>query len=188
MKKYGHILMMVAVLAGLFAVSPLYGQCPMAGKGSCPSGDKGMAKMEMPKFTPEQEKQMMDLKTALLKETDPLKTDLKVKGMELMALWKDDNPDAKKIIAKVEEIGGLKLKLQEKMINHKLAMMKILTPEQKTMMKGMMGMGCDMGGGCGMMGGSGCCGKGMGGDKGMKGCCGGCGAEKGEEGCGGCGK
>ncbi len=175
MKKYGHMLMMVVILAGLFAATPLYGQCPMSGKAGCPSGDKGMAKVEMPKFTPEQDKQMMDLKAALLKETEPLKTDLKVKGMELMALWKDDNPDGKKIVAKVQEIGALKLKLQEKMIVHKLAMMKILTPEQKTMMKGMMGMGCggfdccDVGEKCGMMGGPGC-GKGMGGAGGCDGC------------------
>jgi len=175
MKKYGHMVMMVVILAGLFAATPLYGQCPMSGKAGCPGGDKGMANMEMPKFTPEQEKQMMEHKAALLKETEPLKTDLKVKGMELMALWKDDNPDAKKIIAKVQEIGALKLKLQEKMIVHKLGMMKILTPEQKSMMKGMMGMGCggfdccDVGEKCGMMGGPGC-GKGMGGAGGCDGC------------------
>ena len=68
----------------------------------------------------------------------------------------------------------IKLKLQEKMITHKLAMFKILTPEQKTMMKGMMGMGCsgfdgcDVGEKCGMMGGPGC---GKGGGK-MGGACG----------------
>lgn len=169
MKKYGPMLVIVAAV--LFIAAPLYGQCPGHGKGK---GDAAM------KFTPEQEKQMMEHKASLLKETEPLKTDLKVKGMELMALWKDENPDAGKILAKVKEIAALKLKLQEKMINHKLAMMKILTPEQRKMMKGMMGMGCggfdccDVGEKCGMMGGPGC-GKGMHGDK--------CG-----DGCGGCGK
>jgi Spy/CpxP family protein refolding chaperone len=164
--------------ASLLAANAAYAQCPMAGKAGCPSDNRGNADMEMPKFTPEQEKQMMDLKVTLIKETEPLQTEMKLKGMELMTLWKDDNPDAKKILAKVREVGEIKLKLQEKMINHKLAMLKILTPEQKTMMKGMMGMGCggfdccDVGEKCGMMGGPGC-GKGMGGSMG---------------GCGGCGK
>lgn len=185
MKKYGYILMTAVILAGLLVAAPLYGQCPMAGNRGMPSGNiKGVP---MPDFdlSAEQEKQMTDLKTAMIKETEPLKTDLKVKGIEFMELWKGDNPDAKKILAKVQEIGGLKLKLQEKMINHKLAMMKILTPEQKTMMKSMMGMGCaefdccDIGEKCGMMGGPGC-GKSM--------SCGMHGEKSGEGGCGGCGK
>lgn len=171
MKKYRPILLMVIIVTGLLMAAPLYGQCPEH------SGNKGAPVM---KFTPEQEKQMTDMKTTLLKETDPIKTELKVKSIELMTLWNDENPDGSKILAKVKEIGALKLKLQEKMINHKLAMMKILTPEQRKMMKGMMGMGggccncCDFGEKCGMMGGSGC-GKGMHGGKG-------------ETGCGGCGK
>ncbi len=179
MKKYGHILMTVVIVAGLIAAAPLYGQCPMAGNKSMPAGHVKGVPMPVMDLSAEQEKQMTNLKTAMIKETEPLKTDLKVKGMELMELWKDDNPDAKKILAKVQEINGLKLKLQEKMINHKLAMMKILTPEQKTMMKGMMGMGCggfdccDIGENCGMMGGMGCS-KGMG--------------SGGDSGCGGCGK
>ena len=176
MKKYGHILMTVVIVAGLLAATPLYGQCPMHGNKGMPAGNAKGVPMPAMDLSAEQQKQMTDLKTTMLKETEPLKTDLKIKGMELMELWKDDNPDARKILAKVQEIGGLKLKLQEKMITHKLAMMKILTPEQKTMMKGMMGMGCadfdccDIGENCGMMGGPGC-GKGMG----DAGGCGGCG-------------
>jgi Spy/CpxP family protein refolding chaperone len=172
-KKLSYALLTL-IAVSLLASGAAFAQCPMSGKGACPNEDKGNAGMEMPKFTPEQEKQMMDLKVTLIKETEPLKTEMKLKGMELMALWKEDNPDAKKILAKVREVGEIKIKLQEKMINHKLAMFKILTPEQKTMMKGMMGMGCegfdccDVGEKCGMMGGAGC---GKGGGK-MGGACG----------------
>lgn len=139
--------------AVLLLTSAGYAQCPMANKTGS-AGDKG-GMPDMMKFTPEQEKQMMDLNLALIKETDPIKTDLKIRGMELMALWNEDNPEAKKILTKVKEISEVKLRLEEKMINHKLAMLKILTPEQKKMMKGMMGgMGdCEMKGGCGMKGG-----------------------------------
>lgn len=123
----------------------------------------------MPEFTAEQEKQITDLKMKLMKETEPVKTELKIKQMELQILWKEDNPDAKKVLAKAKEISALKASLQEKMVNHKLSILKILSPEQKKIMKekmGMHGMDCcgmdDCGmGGCGMHGmgkgaGSGC--------------------------------
>ena len=174
MTKRLSLTLLILVAASLLAANCAYAQCPMSGKAGCPGEVKGNAGMAMPKFTAEQEKQMLDLKVTLIKGAEPLKTDMKLKGMELMALWKEDNPDVKKILAKVKEVGEIKLKLQEKMITHKLAMFKILTPEQKTMMKGMMGMGCsgfdgcDVGEKCGMMGGPGC---GKGGGK-MGGACG----------------
>jgi len=175
MTKKLSFALLALIAASLLVANAGYAQCPMAGKAGGRHGNMSAAPAEM-KFTPEQEKQMMDLKVTLIKETEPLKTELKLKGMELMTLWKDDSPDVKKILAKVREVGEIKLKLQEKMINHKLAMLKILTPEQKTIMKGMMGMGCggpdccDVGEKCGMMGGPGC-GKGMAGSMGG---CGGC--------------
>lgn len=174
MTKKISFALLALIAASLLAANTAYAQCPMSGKPGCPSVSGGNEGMAMPKFSAEQEKQMMDLKVALIKETEPLKTEMKLKGMELMALWKNDNPDVKKILAKVKEVGEIKLKLQEKMITHKLAMFKILTPEQKTMMKGMMGAGCegfdccDVGEKCGMMGGAGC---GKGGGK-MGGACG----------------
>jgi len=167
MTKKLSLTLFVLFAASLIAANAAYAQCPMSGKAGCPGEMKGAPAAGMMKFTAEQEKQIMDLKVVLIKETDPLKMDMKLKGLELMALWKEDNPEVKKILAKVREVGEIKLKLQEKMIIHKLAMFKILTPEQKTMMKGMRGMGCvvfdccDVGEKCGMMGGAGC-GKGSG--------------------------
>jgi Spy/CpxP family protein refolding chaperone len=106
----------------------------------------------MPKLTTEQEKQFADLKMKLIKETEPIKTELKIKQMELQVLWKEDNPDAKKILAKTKEIIALMTSLQEKLINHRVAVYKILTPEQRKMMRDQMGMYCidccGMGEGC----------------------------------------
>jgi Spy/CpxP family protein refolding chaperone len=163
MNKKLSLTLLALFAAVLLSAGAGYAQCPMANMAGS-AGDKG-GMPDMMKFTPEQGKQMMDLNLTLIKETDPLKTDLKIKGMELMALWNEDNPEAKKILAKVKEISEVKVRLEEKMINHKLAMLKILTPEQKKMMKGMKGgcgmmggMGdCEMKGGCGMMGGMGGC-------------------------------
>jgi Spy/CpxP family protein refolding chaperone len=130
-------------IAGLLATSLGYAQ------------DKGKCHETMLEFTAEQEPQIADLKMKLIRETAPIKTELKIKQLELRALWKEDNPDTKKVLAKTKEISALKTSLQEKMINHKLAILKILTPEQKKMMQEKMGM-CDMGycgmGDCGMGG------------------------------------
>jgi len=128
-------------------------QCPnhktdTGGPGMGESGG-GM----MVELTADQKVQMMKLKMSFMKETEPLKTELEIKQMELNALWDDEKPDAGKLKAKVKEIGELKMQLQEKMINHKLAVMKLFTPEQMKKMKSMMGMGCGMMGGCKAKGG-----------------------------------
>jgi Spy/CpxP family protein refolding chaperone len=161
MTRDSKIIIAVIVLA-LLSYIPAFAQHPEH------QGKPGCGSASMPELTIEQEKQIADLKMKLIKETEPIKTELKIKQMELQALWKEDNPDAKKILAKTKEISALRASLQEKMINHKLAILKILTPEQRKMMKGKMGMrcmGCYDGDGCGM--GSGC---GMHGEKKDAGC------------------
>ena len=146
-------------------------QAPMA------CGMQGMQGMmpgpAMPQMTAEQLEKMDALRTAHVKEMVPLRADLKVKEIELDALWRADEPDAKKIIAKVKEIGDLREKLEVAGINHRFEMRKLMTPEQRKAMKGMgmgrgmmgRGMGCgkrgmmrgQMGGqGCGMQGGGQC--------------------------------
>lgn len=145
-----------AFVIGILISGIAYAQCPQMEKG------QGMTKKSemMPSFTPAQEKEMMTLHMNLIKETSPIKAELKIKEIELQMLWQEDNLDAEKILAKVKEISNLKASLEEKMVNQKLSMHKILTPEQKKMMKGMMGMGCcgmgdeggKMGGGMGMGG------------------------------------
>jgi len=83
------------------------------------------------------------LRVAHMKEVLPTQTDLRIKEVELNALWRVDEPDAKKIIAKVKEIGALREKLEIGRINQRFEMRKILTPEQRKAM-GKMGMGRGM--------------------------------------------
>jgi Spy/CpxP family protein refolding chaperone len=175
------ILTTAALLAFAFAqpgpaatAAPARAQAPMA----CGmQGMTGMAGM-MPDMTPGQLEKMDALRTAQVKAMAPLHADLKVKEIELQALWRADEPDAKQIIAKVKEIGAIQEKIQIAQVNHRFEMRKLMTPEQRKAMKkmgmgpGMMGRGmgcgmrgmmrggmgsCPMGGeGCGMQGGSNC--------------------------------
>jgi len=168
--------------------------CGMQGMQGMP-GTQGMAAM-MPDLTPDQSQKMDALRAAHLKEMSPLRTDLQLKQIELEALWRADEPDAKKIVAKVKEIGDIRQKMEVARINHLFDCRKLMTPEQlkamkkmgmgrgmmgKGMGRGMQGMmrgqmvGCPMGGeGCGMQGG-GQCGMqgpmmGQGGQQGCQGC------------------
>jgi Spy/CpxP family protein refolding chaperone len=189
-------LMIVVVAGGLALAQPGPGTAApapatkmQAGMAHGMPGMQGMmAGPMMPDMTPEQLEKMDALRTALVKEMLPLRTDLGVKNIELDALWRADEPDAKKIIAKVREIGALREKMEITRINHRFGMRKLMTPEQRKAMKkmgmghGMMGKGMGRGmrgmmrgkkggAGCGMQGGGQCDMKGsMMGQGGQQGC------------------
>jgi Spy/CpxP family protein refolding chaperone len=200
MKHRALAALMIVVVAGGFALAqpgPATAAPAPAMKAQAPmacgmQGMKGMMSgAAMPDMTPEQLEKTDALRAAHLKEMLPLRTDLQLKEIELDALWRADEPDAKKIIAKVKEIGDVREKMEITRINHRFEMRKLMTPEQRKAMKkmgmhpGMMGRGMGhgmrgmkrgkMGGqGCGMQGG-GHCGmqgsmKGPGGEQGCPGC------------------
>lgn len=86
-------------------------------------------------LTDEQKEKMKEKKLVFMKETLPIRNELGIKRIELQELWSKDEPDAKAIIAKQKEIGKLTEELAEKSVNHRIAMGKIFTPEQKKMFK-----------------------------------------------------
>jgi len=186
--KHGTLaaLMIVVVTGGLALAQPGPGMTAPApnAKAQAPMacGMQGMQGMmpgpAMPDMTPEQLEKMDAMRVAHMKTVMPIQTDIQVAEIELDALWRADKLDAKKIVAKVNEIGGLRQKLELAMVNHRIDMYNLMTPDQqkamrkmhigrgimgKGMGRGMRGMmrgqmgGCPMGGeGCGMQGGSQC--------------------------------
>lgn len=170
-------LMIVVVAGGLALAQPGPATDAPAAKAPMACGMKGMQGMmpgpAMPDMTPEQQEKIDALRVAQVKQMAPMRADLRVKEIELDALWRADEPDAKKIIAKVKEIGDIKQKIEIARINHQFEVRKLLTPEQRKAMRkmgmrpGMMGRGMGrgmrgmmrgkMGGaGCGMQGGGHC--------------------------------
>lgn len=154
-------ILIVALVFAIFSVGLAQQQGHMM--GDCSKEGKGKHGKMMLNLSAEQQKEMTKLKKDLLKMADPIKTEIKIKKMELRELWQKENLDVKKILATTKEISALKAKLQERMVNHRLAIHKLLTPEQRKMM----GKGCS---GFGMS-----CAHGTG-----KGC------GSGSKGCGGC--
>lgn len=77
-------------------------------------------------LTPEQAGKLFDLRQKFLDDTASLRKDMIVKGAELRALWRAENPDEKQILAKLKEINAVKAKLQEKVVPFRIEVKKIL--------------------------------------------------------------
>ena len=76
-------------------------------------------------LTPEQASQLFDLKQKFMNDTADLRKSMWVKRAELAALWKAENPDEKKIVAKQKELNTVRGQLQEKMVAFRLQARKI---------------------------------------------------------------
>jgi Spy/CpxP family protein refolding chaperone len=101
---------------------------PMLGRGRHKSA---VEPAEMPEMTAEQLDKMDGLRISHLTETAPIRTDLRIKEMELAALWRAEKLDGKRIVAKFKEISDLRAKLELAQVNHQLEVYNLLTPEQR---------------------------------------------------------
>jgi Spy/CpxP family protein refolding chaperone len=102
-------------------------------------------------LTAEQSAQVRSLQEAQMKEIQPLQNNLYSKRSELRLLWLQQTPDESKIKAADREIRTLRDQLQEIRTSHRLAIFKILTPEQQTTLQAY-GAGRGYGSGKGMRG------------------------------------
>lgn len=132
--------MLVLVLVAGFAVAqpgPTHAQMkPM--QGMMPGMNQTP---QMPQMSGDQLDKMDAQRISLLREVDPIKTSLAVAQVELVALWRAETLDSKKILAKVSEVDALKAKLDIAMANYRIAMHNLMTPEQRKAMRGSMGAG-----------------------------------------------
>ncbi len=157
--------LIVAVLALVTAMAVAQ-PAAMPGQGKM-MGRQGLMATDLPKMpemTAEQWAKMDAARTSYLRTAGPIQTDIAVKKLELAALWRAENVDSKKILAKVAEISAAKTKLDAAKADRMIAMFNTLTPDQRKsmrwgmhgmmqrgMMPGMMMQGCPMMG-SGMMG------------------------------------
>ncbi len=85
-------------------------------------------------LTVEQTQKMRDIQENFLKETDPLRNELRAKENELRAVWDSRNPDQEKILRKQKEIKGLEAQIQAEVHRYREEARKFLTPEQLAQM------------------------------------------------------
>jgi len=83
-------------------------------------------------LTEEQSEEISALRASLQEGMAPLRMEMVRKRLEMKLLWMAEDPDSVKIKAKQKEIQDLRGKLGEKMIDFRLAVRNILTPEQRS--------------------------------------------------------
>jgi Spy/CpxP family protein refolding chaperone len=85
----------------------------------------------MLELTDQQKEQIKTIQVNGWEDTKPLRNQLDVKRAELRALMSSDSPSQKQINAKIEEMGKLRVELQQKRTSHRLAVRALLTNEQQ---------------------------------------------------------
>jgi len=146
---------LLIAVAGLALLGLTYAQsapaCPECPNQPAPAAEPaGFGGLDM---TNDQLDKFDQLRMNHLKEVMPLETDLEIKEMELEALWRADQLDSKKIIAKVKEIAGVRTQIELSRVNQRLGTYNLLTPEQREKGRKFLGRFMPgMGRGHGMMG------------------------------------
>ena len=107
------------------------GMCQERGFGQG-DGPGILAKAETLELTTEQIKKIKAMRLDMAKKKIRLRSGLELKQLELKELISADEPDMRRIEAKIDEMAPLRTELQKKRIEHRLAIRDILTPEQKT--------------------------------------------------------
>jgi zinc resistance-associated protein len=116
-------------------------------------GGMGCGMMGGMNLSPEQAGKLFDLKEKFRSDTAQVRKQMIIKGAELAALWKAENPDEKAITAKQKELNALRGQMQEKSVPFRLEARKIAPQLAKAFGHG---MGGGMGGHGGGMGPGGC--------------------------------
>jgi Spy/CpxP family protein refolding chaperone len=129
-----------------FEEGPRFGPGPGPGCGDGPGFGRGhgeglLERAEELELTPEQVKKIKAMRLDLAKETIELRNQLELKHLEFGELMAADQPDLKRIEAKIDEIAPLRTTLEKKRIENMLAIREVLTPEQRAKLETMRGSG-----------------------------------------------
>jgi Spy/CpxP family protein refolding chaperone len=136
----------VFTLALVISTAMAFG--PGYGRGM--SGVPGYGVPPVSNLTQEQSTKIQAIQQKNLTEITPLREQLFAKRTELRTLWTAQNPDQAQIKSLQQDMLDINAQLQEKINGARLAMSKILTPEQQAQLPA---YGAGMGPGMGRMGG-----------------------------------
>ncbi len=152
MKKQSLAVVTILAAMALAATSFAYGPGGGAGNWGRNPGERvcaidGTSFGSRLNLTAEQEAKVRDLREAHLKEVKPLRDEMYAKRGDLRLLWREKNPDQTKIAALQKDIRTLRDQMQDKATAHRLAMLKVLTPEQQSKVQAYRGAGLGRGAG-----------------------------------------
>ena len=92
-------------------------------------GETGCCGGSYSNLSPEQKEKLQAQKQKFYEDTAELRRELSQKRRELRDLWRDPNADTEKIRAKQKELFELQRRLQERALEHKLAIRELLPEE-----------------------------------------------------------
>ena len=91
-------------------------------------------------LNPEQRTKLRELQLKFNEETAQIRGGILTKRLELQSLWTNPNTDAKAIMDKEKEFRELQNQMAEKIVQYKLEVRKLLTPEQISQFRQNLGM------------------------------------------------
>ncbi len=127
------------VLIGLLIITS-YG---LAQEFDCPGhgGREGkhqpghMMKLETLDLSPDQREEIETSRYEVKKKVIPLRAEIQLKHLDMQKEMEADNPNRSKLMSLTKQISDLQLKIKQLMLDQKLKIHSILTPEQKEQMK-----------------------------------------------------
>ncbi|MCX5827848.1 MAG: Spy/CpxP family protein refolding chaperone [Deltaproteobacteria bacterium] len=121
-----------AILFTFFLFSSAFAADWGRGHGGGPPGKEGdITTIPDLELTDEQILQIRNLREAHLRDIRPLQDKVNSKRKELKALWLKTTLDQDKITALQTELGKMRDMMQDKMIDYRQAIFRIMTPEQQ---------------------------------------------------------
>lgn len=130
MKKTVFTLLIAAFI--MAATSALFAQGRGRGMDMSPGmGIYDLSSMLGLDLSSDQIKKINDLRTAHLKDIQPLRNQMFAKRGELRLLWRERSPDKAKIDAAQRDIQNLRSQMISKQTSFRLALLNVLTPEQR---------------------------------------------------------
>ena len=134
MRKTKTALVVVAVIVAVVLVGGwAFAHRPWGargyGYGGCGHGDP-YGSSPYSTLTPEQREKLQAQEQKFYQDTAELRRELHQKRLELQGLWIDPNADPEKIKAKQREVSELQRRIQEKALDHQLAIRELLPDEE----------------------------------------------------------
>jgi len=94
-----------------------------------------MMKLEMLDLSPEQREEIENSRYEVEKKVIPLRAEIQLKHLDMQKEMKADNPNRSKLMTTIKQMSDLQLKTKQLMLDQKLKIHSILTPEQREQLK-----------------------------------------------------
>ena len=100
---------------------------------------KHMMKLEMLDLSPKQQEEIENSRYEVEKKVIPLRAEIQLKHLDMQKEMKTDNPNRSNLMNLTKQISDLQLKIKQLMLDQKLKIHSMLTPEQREQMHKPMG-------------------------------------------------